>query len=45
MEMGFPKHEGPKDHEDLITDFVDAEEAIMDVVHAEDIVNQVFLGD
>jgi hypothetical protein len=45
MEIGFPMHEGPEDHEDLIMDFVDAREAIVDVVHAEDIVNQVFLGD
>jgi hypothetical protein len=36
METGFPMHEGVEDHEDLITDFVDARE---------DIVNQVFRGD
>jgi hypothetical protein len=29
MEIGFPMHEGPKDHEDLITDFVDAGEVVL----------------
>jgi hypothetical protein len=37
--------EGPEDHKDLIMNFVDVGEAVVDVVDAEDIVNQVFLGD
>ena len=31
METGFPMGHGPKEHEELIEDFVEAAEAIMDI--------------
>ena len=34
METGFPMGDGPEEHEELIEDFVDAVEAIMDITSA-----------
>ena len=31
METNFSKGDGPKEHEELIEDFIDAAEAIMDI--------------
>ena len=42
METGFSMGDGPKEHEDLIEDFVDAVEAIMDITSAQDVINNVF---
>ena len=42
METGFLMGDGPKEHEELIEDFVDAAEAIVDITSAEDVVNRVF---
>jgi len=42
METGFLMGDGPEEHEDLIEEFVDAAEAIMDITSAQDVVNKVF---
>ena len=42
METGFPMGDGPKEHDELIEDFVDATEAIMDITSAQDVINNVF---
>ena len=42
METGFSMGDGPKEHEELIEDFVDAAEAIMDITSARDVINNVF---
>ena len=42
METGFPMGEGPEEHEDLIEEFVDAAEAIVDITSAQDVINNVF---
>ena len=42
METGFPMGDGPKEHEELIEDFVDAAEAIVDITSALDVINNVF---
>ena len=42
METGFPMGDGPKEHEDLIEEFVDAAEAIVDITSAQDVINNVF---
>ena len=42
METGFPMGDGPKEHEDLIKEFVVAVEAIVDITSAQDVVNKVF---
>ena len=42
METGFPIGDGPKEHEELIKEFVDVAEAIMDITSAQDVVNKVF---
>ena len=42
METGFPMGDGPEEHEDLIEEFVDAAEAIMDITSAQDVINNVF---
>ena len=34
METGFPIGDGPEEHEELIEDFIDAAEAIMDITSA-----------
>ena len=42
METGFPMNDGPKEHEELIEDFVDTAEAIVNVTSAQDAINNVF---
>ena len=42
METGFPMGVGPKEHEELIEDFVDAAEAILDITSAQVVINNVF---
>ena len=42
METGFPMGDGAKEHEDLIEEFIDATEAIVDITFAQDVVNKVF---
>jgi len=42
METSFPMGNGPKEHKDLITEFIDAAEAIVDITSAQDVLNNVF---
>ena len=42
IETGFPMDDVPEEHEELIEDFVDAAEAIVDITSAQDIINRVF---
>ena len=42
METGFPMGDGPEEHEELIEEFVDAVEAIVDITSAQDVINNVF---
>ena len=42
METGFPMGDDPKEHEELIEDFVDAAESIIDITSAQDVINNVF---
>ena len=42
METGFSMGNGPKEHEDLIAEFIDAAEAIVDITSAHDAINNVF---
>ena len=42
METGFPMGDGPKEHEDLMEEFIIAAEAIVDITSAQDVVNKVF---
>jgi len=42
METGFPMGDDPEEHEDLIAEFVNATEAIMDITSAQDVINNVF---
>ena len=42
MEIGFLMGDGPEEHEELIEDFIDAAEAIMDITSAQDVINNVF---
>ena len=42
METSFPMRDGPKEHEELIEDFVDAAEAIVDITSTQDVINNVF---
>ena len=42
MEASFPLGDGPKEHEDLLEEFIMAAEAIMDITSAQDVVNKVF---
>jgi len=42
METSFPMGDGPEENEELIEDFVDALEAIVDITSAQDVVNRVF---
>ena len=44
LEPSFPDTDRLEDQEDLIGDFIDAAEAITVIIHAEDVVNNVFLG-
>ena len=42
METGFPMGDDPKEHEDLLKEFVMAAETIVDITSAQDVVNKVF---
>ena len=42
MEPGFPMADDPNMHEDLIEDFDDMVEAIVDIISAQDVINNVF---
>jgi len=42
MELGFPMADDPDMHEDLIEDFNDVAEAILDIISAQDVINNVF---
>ena len=42
METGFIMGDSPEEREELIEDFVDATEAIMDITSAQDVINNVF---
>ena len=42
METSFLMGDGPKEHEDLLEEFVIAVEAIVDITSAQDVVNKVF---
>ena len=44
LEPGFPDTDRLEDQEDLIGDFTYTAEAIAVIIHAEDVVNNVFLG-
>ena len=44
LEPGFSDTNRLEDQEDLIGDFPDAAEAIAVTIHAQDVVNNVFLG-
>jgi hypothetical protein len=44
LEPGFLDTDRLEDQEDLIGDFTDATEAIAVIIHAKDVVNNVFLG-
>ena len=41
MEPGFPMADDPDMHEDLIEDFDDAAEAIVDIISAQDVINNI----
>ena len=42
METGFLMGDGLEEHEDLIAEFINAAEAIVDITTAQDVVNKVF---
>ena len=42
METSFPIGDGLEEHEELIEDFVDAVEAIVDITSAQDVITNVF---
>ena len=42
METDFLMGDGPKEHEDLLEEFVVMAEAIVDITSAQDVVNKVF---
>ena len=42
METGFLMGDGLEEHKDLIAEFVDATEAIVDITSAQDVINNVF---
>ena len=42
METSFPMGDGPEEHGDLIEEFIDAAEAIVDITSTQDVVNKVF---
>jgi len=44
LEPSFLDTDRLEDQEDLIGDFTDAAEAIVVIIHAEDVVNNIFLG-
>jgi len=42
METSFPMGDGPKEHEDLLEEFIVVAEAIVDITSVQDVVNKVF---
>ena len=42
METGFPMGDGPEEHEELMEEFVDVVETIVDITSAQGVVNKVF---
>ena len=42
METGFLMDDGLEEREELIKEFIDAAEAIMDITSAQDVINNVF---
>ena len=42
MEIGFSMGDDPEEHKELIEDFIDAAEAIMDITSAQDVINNIF---
>jgi len=44
LEPSFPDTNRLKDQEDLIEDFTDIAEAIVVIIHAKDVVNNIFSG-
>ena len=42
MEPGFPMADDPDIHGDLIEDFDDVAEAVVDIISAQDVINNVF---
>ena len=42
METNFLMGNGPKEHEELIKEFIDAVETIVDITSALDVINNVF---
>jgi len=42
METSFSMGVGSEEHEDLIEEFIDAAEAIVDITSAQDVINNVF---
>ena len=42
MEPGFPMADDPDMHKELIEEFIDAAEAIVDITSALDVINHVF---
>jgi len=42
METSFPMGNGPKEHEDLLEEFVVVVEAIVHITSAQDVVNKIF---
>ena len=42
METGFPMGDDPEEHEELIEDFIDAAEAIVDITSTQYVINNVF---
>ena len=42
METGFSMGDGPEEHEELIEEFIDVAEAIVDITSTQDVINNVF---
>jgi len=42
METSFPMGDDTEEHEELIEDFINATEAIVDITSAQDVINNVF---
>jgi len=42
METGFSMGNGPEEHEEFIEEFIDVAEAIIDIISAKDVINNVF---
>jgi len=41
MEIGFPMGDGPKEHKEVIVDFIDVVKAIVDITSTQDVINNV----